>query len=93
LVFMLTCCSTEANSTKLLGELIGVERRQRILVLQLRGQELKKGVVVARHVCSALVVDDVELVPVVPVAPVDVVEMPDAGRRAGERRRGGRRDL
>ena len=42
LVFMSTCCWTEVNSTKLLGELIGIERIERILVLQLRGQQGQK---------------------------------------------------
>jgi hypothetical protein len=32
---------------QLLGELVGVERRERILVLQLCGQQLEKGIEIA----------------------------------------------
>ena len=37
------CCSTWANSHELLGELVGVERIERVLVFQLRRQQLQEG--------------------------------------------------
>ena len=44
---MSTCCSTDGELDQLLGELIGIERIERVLVLQLRGQKGQEGVVVA----------------------------------------------
>ena len=42
LVLVWIACSTEANSTSCEVNFVGVHRRQRILVLQLRGQQLQE---------------------------------------------------
>ena len=42
LVLLWMACSTEANCDQLRGEAVGIHGRQRILVLQLRGQQLEK---------------------------------------------------
>jgi len=49
----LTCCSTEANSTSCWDELIGAERMERVLILQLRGEQRQEGVEVPGELLRA----------------------------------------